>query len=224
MLGRNDRNLILGLEPAATRYAWWRGALAGILAGATFALTLAAVLPRSSAVPQTSPAPVKSLTNETPSVAPALEDPAKDEVLVLPPVYSPTEPMASEPIAPSLVEHSSADDLSGDDLQNCVGCSDPISSGSSVPTDAGAQQDASRSSEAQAQAPDAPQPVEVVQPPVVIVQPPPFAYYAVGAPAAFSFPPASPASAPPPGGLGMINPGFLGTIHAPAFGGMPPHR
>jgi len=58
----------------------------------------------------------------------------------------------------------------------------------------------------------------------VIVEPPPVAYFAVGAPAASSRSPASPANLPPPGGLGMINPGFLGTIHAPAFGGLPVHR
>ncbi len=216
----------LGLESA--RYAWWRGVLTGILAGAIFALTLAAVLPRSSALPQTSRAPVKpvkpirSVTNEIASSAPALEGIAKQEVLVLPPAYSPTEPLASEPIAPpSVVEQSSSavEPSSVDhwDFQNCVGCS--------VPTIAGAEQDASRSSDAQAQAPAAWQPDEVVQPPVVIVEPPPVAYFAVGAPAAFPLHPASPANAPPPGGLGMINPGFLGTIHAPAFGGgMPGHR
>lgn len=222
----------LGLEPAAARYAWWRGALAGILAGAIFALTLAAVLPRSSAVPQMARAPIRSVTNEPPSGAPALEGIAKKEVLVLPSAYSPTEPLASEPTAPlasepaapSFVEHSSVDDWSENPLQNCVGCSSPISSGSSVPTDASAEQDASRSSDAQAQAPDAPQPAEVVEPPIVIVEPPPVAYFAVGAPAAFPLSPALPANASPSGRLGMISPGFLGTIHAPAFGGMPPHR
>ena len=212
----------LGLESA--RYAWWRGVLTGILAGAIFALTLAAVLPRSSALPQTSRAPVKpvkSITNEIPSSAPALEGIAKQEVLVLPPAYSPTEPLASEPIAPSsVVEQSSSavEPSSVDhwDFQNCVGCS--------VPTDAGAEQNASRS-DAPAQAPAASPPDEVVQPPVVIVEPPPVAYFAIGAPAAFPLHPASPANAPPPGGLGIINPGFLGTIHAPAFGGgMPVHR
>ena len=223
----------LGLDPAAARYVWWRGAFAGIVAGASFALTLAAVLPRSSAVPQTSRAPVKSVTNETPSSAPDLEGIAKKEVLVVPPAYSPgeppasgltaplpfepTEPLVSERTAPSFVEHPSVDDLSGDPLQNCVGCSSPVSS------DASAEQDASRFSDAQGQAPDAPQPVEVVEPPVVIVEPPPVAYFVVGAPAPFSFHQASPASAPLSGGLGMINPGFLGTIHDPAFGGMP-HR
>jgi len=217
----------LGLEPAAARYAWWRGVLTGILAGAIFALTLAAVLPRSSALPQMSRAsvkpvkPIKSVTNEIASSAPALEGIAKQEVLVLPPAFSPTELLASEPIAPSsvvepsssAVEPSSVDHW---DFQNCVGCS--------VPTDAGAEQNASRS-DAPAQAPAASPPDEVVQPPVVIVEPPPVAYFAVGAPAAFSLHPASPANAPPPGGLGMINPGFLGTIHAPAFGGgVPGHR
>jgi hypothetical protein len=218
-LVRSDRILSLGLESAS--YAWWRGALTGILAGAVFALTLAAALPRSSAVPQTSPAPVKLITNEIPSSAPALEGIAKKEVLVLPPAYSATEPSASEPIAPSVAERSSSamEQSSVDDwdFQNCVGCS--------VPADVGAEQDASRSSDTQAQAPDAAQPDEIVQPPVVIVEPPPVAYFAVGAPAAFSVHPASPANAPPPGGLGRINPGFLGTIHAPAFGGgMPVNR
>ena len=213
------RILSLGLESA--RYAWWRGVLTGILAGAIFALTLAAALRRSSAVLQRSPAPVKLITNEIPSSAPALDGIAKKEVLVLPPAYSPTEPSASEPIAPSSVveQSSSAVEPSVDDwdFQNCVGCS--------VPTDAGAAQDASRSSDAQAQALDAAQPDEIVQPPVVIVEPPPVAYFAIGAPAAFSARPASPANVPPPGGLGMIKPGFLGTIHAPAFGGgMPVHR
>ena len=218
MLVGDDRNLSLGLEPAAAGYAWWRGALAGILAGASFALTLAAVLPRSSRTPQTSPAPVKSATNETPSSGPPWEDIAKKEVLVLPSVFTPADPPASEPIAPSFVEHSSVDDSSGD-LQNCVGCSNPISPGFYRPTDAGAQQDASLSSDAQA--PDAAQPAEVVQSPVVLMQPPPMGYFAVGA---FSFRPALPPNAPLPGSLGMINPGFLGTIHAPAFGGMPVHR
>ncbi len=219
VLARSDRILSLGLEFDAARYAWWRGALAGILAGGTFALTLAAVLPRSSAVPQISPAPVESVTNETPYSAPALEGIAKKEVLVLPPVYDPAEPLPSEPIAPSsveqssVVEQSSADD-SPQDLDNCVGCSNPISYG-----DAGA---APLSSDAQAQAPDAAQPAEV-EPPVVIEQPPPV-YFAYGAPAPFLFPPGSPDNAPPPGRLGMINPGFLGMIHPPAFGGMPPHR
>ena len=219
----------LGLEPAAAKYAWWRGALVGILTGASFALMLAAVAPRSAVVTQMSRAPVKSATDETPSSAPALEDFAKKEVLVLPSAYSPTEPLApepseplaSEPAAPRLVEQSSVDDWSGDPLQNCVGCSNPISSGASVPTDASAEQDAS--SDARAQAPAAPQPDEVFQSPVVIVQPPPVGYFASGAPAAFSSP-ASPPHAPPPGSLGMISPGFLGTIHAPAFGGMPVHR
>ncbi len=220
----------LGLEPAAARYVWWRGALAGILAGATFALTLAAVLPRSAAVPQTSRTPVKSVTNDTPWSAPALEDIGKKEVLVLPsiygPTYGPTEPLASapiaplasEPIAPPVVEQSAADDWS-DDLQNCVGCSN-IYSNSSVPNDAGAQPDAAGSSDAQAQAPNAEQPIEVVQSPFVVVEPPPVTYFAAGAPTAFSFPP----TVPPPGGLGMISPGFLGTTHTPAFGGMPFHR
>jgi hypothetical protein len=216
----------LGLEPAAARYAWWRGVLTGILAGAIFALTLAAVLPRSSALPQTSRAPVKpvkpikSVTSEIASSA-SLEGIAKQEVLVLPPAFSPTEPLASGPIAPSVVEQSSSavEPSSVDhwDFQNCVGCS--------VPTDAGAGQDASRSSDAQAQAPNVSPPDEIVQPPVVIVEPPLVAYFEIGAPAAFPLHPASPANAPPPGGLGMINPGFLGTIHAPAFGGgMPVHR